>query len=158
MSDTSDFKRQLWRDVLMEGIGGVARGMRAGLNDCVLMADEMVKRYAARFEPGEDLAPLLAEMAADAERIEQEREEAKRKQAQAAIQQHRENGPWAPGTPMRVKSTGEMVTVRQDDGGAIVQIKRGLKNSTIDRGLLAWPEAEETKDLPVASIAPVGLQ
>ena len=61
-----DFKRQLWCNVLTAGITGMANGQRIGANDCVYVADEMVKRYCDRFEPGIDQAAVLEAMTAEA--------------------------------------------------------------------------------------------
>lgn len=152
---SEDIKSQLWRDVLISGLNGIGRGMRAGANDCMLLADEMVKRYAQRFEPDTDVSKLTAMFDAEKARVDAEREEIKRKAADEQVRQYREQGPWSAGTPLVVKSSGERCEVVRDDRGASVRVKYGSgRSGNVDRGNLGWPEAKaDEPEMPT----PVGL-
>lgn len=137
--------RQLWREVLVKGIEVIGRGARVGVNDVVHMADEMVRRYVERFEPGSDVTALLATFEADKARVQAERDEMERAEQAKAVKQFREAGPWSAGTPLVMRSSGERVTVLKDDRGSSVRVKFASgRRLDVERANLAWPSESET--------------
>lgn len=146
------FIKQLWRDVLVEGIRASNAAHRpTDPNAAVYVADEMVKRYVDRFEPGYDDADLVAVMDADHARIEAERAEylaeVKAKQAEAKEADRRAGGPWNAGETLTRKSTGEPCTVLVENGKPTVYVRfAGGKKLNVQRDDLTWREPG-TKDL-----------
>lgn len=150
-----DIKAEFWRNIIAEGVRAIGNGARAGVNDIVHMADDLVKRYAARFDPQADVGALLDTFEADRKRVLAEIEELKQKQVDEQLRQYREHGPWSAGTPLVLKHSGESVEVVKDDRGATVRVKLGSgRTVNAQRGDLGWPEAGETNG---AMPTPIGL-
>jgi hypothetical protein len=152
---SEDIKAEFWRGIIAEGVRAIGNGARAGVNDIVHMADDLVKRYAARFDPETDVTSLIATFDADRERVKAEIEELKRKQVEDQLRQYREQGPWSAGTPLVLKGSGERVEVVKDDRGPGVRVKLSSGRSlTVQRADLGWPEANaDEPEMPT----PVGL-
>jgi hypothetical protein len=151
-----DFKRQLWCNVLTAGITGMANGQRIGANDCVYVADEMLKRYCDRFELGVDQAALLEAMAADKARVDAEIEKLRAEQTEAALKQYREQGPWAAGVKLVHRRNDAELEVISDEHGHEVFVRAGRTKLRYPRAdlMLAVPEESDKADV---ARAPIGL-
>lgn len=143
------FIKQLWRDVLVEGVRASYGAHRPlDLNAAVYHADELLKRYLDRFEPDYDDADLVAVMAEDRARVEAEYAahfEAKKAEHEAERQKF---GPWKTGETLTQKSTGRACTVVNEQGKptVLVQFASSGKKLSISRDDLTWREPD-TKDL-----------
>jgi hypothetical protein len=136
------FIKQLWRDVLVEGVRASYGAHRPlDLNAAVYHADELVKRYVDRFEPEYDDTELERVMAEDRARVVAENEayfEAKKAEHEA---ERKKFGPWKAGETLTQKSTGRACTVLIEAGKPHVQVQLANgKKLSISRDDLTWPD------------------
>lgn len=147
---TTDFKQQLWRDVLIEGIRATyAAHQPCNANGAIYVADEVLKRYLDRFEPGYDSDELERVMTEDRERVLAEEQayvderEAKREADRKA------HGPWKTGETLTRKSDGSACTVLEEAGKPQVHVRVGSKKLWVNRDDLTWrdePVSDEVAD------------
>jgi hypothetical protein len=147
MTDVSSEARQLWRDVLIEGVKASSGAHRPyDAYEAIFMADEMTKRFLERFEPDADSAAFEKVADEDRARTVEIRKESYNAQQAAREEQRRAVGPWRKGELLTYATNGEShdveVAQRDNPSNEQVFVLIGGKKRWVSRADLTWREQE----------------